>query len=159
MNCLKKITFLLSAMLVSLAMFAGAVFAQQITATVTGTITDPAGAVVPGATVTVTSVDTALVKTVTTNDDGNYTVPFLQPGTYNIAVDKTGFSRVVRENIKLEVAQTAGIDITLGVTAGSVEVEVSSDETPLLQTETSNLETTVEQRLVEDAFSNPRSFQ
>jgi hypothetical protein len=160
MNCLKKISIVLSAALFCFALTVGATYAQQITATVSGTITDPAGAVVPGATVTVTSVDTALIKTVTTNEDGNYTVTFLQPGTYNIAVDKTGsgFSQTVRENIRLEVAQTASIDITLGIAAGQTTVNVEGSETPLLQTETSNLETTIEQRLVEDLPSGERNI-
>ena len=55
-------------------------FAQTITATIAGTVTDPNGAVVPGATVTATSIDTSLVKTATTDSEGRYTLPFLQPG-------------------------------------------------------------------------------
>lgn len=132
--------------------------AQQITATVSGTITDSNGAVVPGAVVTLTSIDTGLIKTATTNDNGSYTVTFLQPGSYNVAVNKTGFSETKRENIRLEVAQTASIDITLGVTAEQVTVEVAGGETPLLQTETSNLETTVEQKLIEDLPSSERNI-
>jgi hypothetical protein len=133
-------------------------FAQTITATLTGEVKDPNGAVVPGATVTVTSLETGLVKTDTTNDSGIYTITFLAPGVYNIAVNQSGFSPVVRENIKLEVAQTASIDITLGVSAENVSVDIESNETPLLQTETSNLETTVEQKLVEELPSSERNI-
>ena len=140
------------------ALFPASIAAQQITATVTGTINDPAGAVVPGATVTITSIDTGLVKTATTGDNGNYTVAFLQPGSYNIAVSKTGFETLTKENITLEVAQTAGINLTLGVTAGQVTVDVSSNQTPLLQSETSQLETTIEQKLVEDLPSVERNI-
>ncbi|HEX8567757.1 MAG TPA: carboxypeptidase regulatory-like domain-containing protein [Pyrinomonadaceae bacterium] len=155
---LKKIVSLSSAMLLLLASLSSSTFAQQITATVTGTVSDPNAAVVPGATVTVTSVDTALVKTATTNDDGQYTVAFLQPGNYNIRIEKTGFAPVTRENIQLEVAQTAGIDFTLSVTGGEVQVNVGSDETPILQTETSNLETTIERRLIEDLPTGERNI-
>jgi hypothetical protein len=158
MNCLKKISIALSAMLVCLALFAVSAFSQQITATISGTITDPAGAVVAGATVAATSVETGLAKTALTNDDGNYTITFLPPGSYNITVNKTGFEQITRENIKLEVAQTASIDITLGVTAGQVTVEVEGNETPLLQTETSNLETTIEQKLIEDLPTPDRNI-
>ena len=157
MSNTKKYSIRLTTALFWLALLVGSNSAQQITATLSGTISDPAGAVVPGATVAATSVETGIVKTVTTNNDGNFTITFLQPGTYNIAVDKTGFSRVTRENIKLEVAQTASIDITLGVTAGQVSVDVGG-ETPLLQTETSNLETTVEQKLVEDLPTSERNI-
>jgi hypothetical protein len=155
---LKKIVSLSSALLFLLALLSSSTFAQQITATVTGTVSDPNAAVVPGATVTVTSVDTGLVKTATTNDDGQYTVAFLQPGNYNIRIEKTGFAPVTRENIQLEVAQTAGIDFTLSVTGGEVQVNVGSDETPILQTETSNLETTIERRLIEDLPSGERNI-
>ena|GEM_PF-236212 len=158
MTRLKKNVSLSAAMLFLLTLLCSSTFAQQITATVTGTVSDPNAAVVPGATVTVTSVDTGLVKTATTNDDGQYTVAFLQPGSYNIRIEKTGFAPVTRENIQLEVAQTAGIDFTLSVTGGEVQVNVGSDETPILQTETSNLETTIERRLIEDLPTGERNI-
>lgn len=66
---------------------AAPLYAQTITATVSGTVTDPAGAVVPGANVTVTSNERGETKTVSTDDEGRYTVPFLQPGTYTIVVE------------------------------------------------------------------------
>jgi len=132
--------------------------AQTITATLTGEIKDQAGAVVPGALVTATSVDTGQAKTATTNDDGNYTIPFLQPGTYNVAVEKSGFANQRRENIRLEIAQTASVDIDLGVTGSTVSVDVDSSETPILQTETSNLETTIEAKLIEDLPTADRNI-
>ena len=158
MNHLKKFSAMLSAVFACLLLFAAATFAQQITATVTGTVSDPAGAVVPGATITITSIETGLIKTAVSSDSGNYTVAFLQPGSYNIAVSKTGFETITKENITLEVAQTAGIDLTLGISGGQVTVDVSSNQTPLLQSETSQLETTVEQKLVEDLPSVERNI-
>lgn len=131
---------------------------QTITATLTGEIKDQAGAVVPGALVTATSVDTGQAKTATTNDDGNYTIPFLQPGTYNVTVEKSGFANQRRENIRLEIAQTASVDIDLGVTGSTVSVDVDSSETPILQTETSNLETTIEAKLIEDLPTADRNI-
>jgi len=145
-------------MLFCCGLFASSAAAQQITATISGTITDPNGAVVPGATVTATSNETGLAKTATTNDDGSYTITFLQPGSYNISVDKTGFSQTTRGNIKLEVAQTASIDIALGVSGQQATVNVEGGEAPILQTETSNLETTVEQKLIEDLPSSERNI-
>ena len=79
MNCLRKVTYFLSATLIAFALFNGAAVAQQITATVSGTISDPNGAVVPGATVTALSKETGQTKTAITNDDGNYTITFLPP--------------------------------------------------------------------------------
>jgi len=158
MICLRKIAFLLTMMLFCCVLFAVSVAAQQITATISGTITDPNGAAVPGAIVTATSIETGLAKNATTGDDGNYTITFLPPSSYNISVNKTGFSQVTRENIRLEVAQTASIDLALGISGQQVTVEVNSNETPILQTETSNLETTVEQKLVEDLPSAERNI-
>lgn len=132
-------------------------FAQTITATATGTVTDPNGAVVPGATVTATSNDTSLVKTATTDSEGRYTVPFLQPGAYSIAVDATGFGRTTRSDIRLEVAQTATLDFTLTVGTAETVVEVADTTTPLLITESSGLETTIENKLIEDLPSAQRS--
>ncbi|MDQ3130562.1 MAG: carboxypeptidase-like regulatory domain-containing protein, partial [Acidobacteriota bacterium] len=158
MNRLKKITFLLLSTIIGFGVFSGAVFAQQITATVSGTISDQNGAVVQGATVTALSNETGQTKTAVTGDGGVYTITFLPPGTYNITVEKTGFANVVRENIRLEIAQTASIDVALGVTAGEVSVDVGSDETPILQTETSNLETTIEAKLIEDLPTADRNI-
>lgn len=132
--------------------------AQTITATVNGEVRDQNGAVVPGATVTVTSIETGAVKTAQTSDEGRYTVTFLSPGSYNITVDKTGFGQLKRENVKLEIAQTATLDFDLGVSAGNVQIDIGSDETPILQTETSNLETTIEQKLVEDLPTADRNI-
>lgn len=137
---------------------ATSIFAQTITATASGTVTDPNGAVVPGATVTVTSNETAQSKTVTTDNEGRYTVPFLQPGLYSITVQSTGFTKSVRSDVKLEVAQTAALDFTLTVGASSETVQISDATTPLLQTETSQLETTIENKLLEDLPTGNRNI-
>jgi outer membrane receptor protein involved in Fe transport len=132
-------------------------FAQTITATLTGEVKDPNGAVVPGASVIVQSVETGLSKSAETNDDGRYTIVFLPPGTYNITVEKSGFAKTERQNVRLETGQTAGLNIELGVSAGEVSVDVESGEVPLLQTESSALDTTIENKLVEDLPSGERS--
>ncbi len=158
MKRLPKIILTLTAALMISCLIQTSSFAQTITATLTGEVKDQAGAVVPGATVTATSLDTGQAKTATTGDSGNYTIPFLPPGTYNVTVSKSGFGDTTREKIRLEIAQTAAIDITLGVTAGTVNVSVDSNETPILQTETSNLETTIEQKLIEDLPTADRNI-
>ena len=140
-----------------IAFLPSGLFAQTITATLTGEVKDPNGAIVPGATVTATSVQTGLSKTAQTNDDGRYTIAFLQPGSYNIAVEKQGFARTERQNITLETGQTAALNVELSVTAGEVSVNIDNNETPLLQTESSALDTTIENKLVEDLPSGERS--
>lgn len=157
MKRLPKMILTLTAALIISCLIQTTSFAQTITATLTGEIKDQAGAVVLGALVTATSVETGNAKTATTNDNGTYTIPFLPPGTYNVTVTRSGFADTTRENIRLEIAQTASVDIDLGVTSGTVNVQVEN-ETPILQTETSNLETTVEQKLVEDLPSAERNI-
>jgi outer membrane receptor protein involved in Fe transport len=130
--------------------------AQTITATITGSVTDPAGAVVPNATVTATVVATGQAKTAATDGEGRYTIPFLPPGEYNVTVEGQGFSKTTRNRVTLEVAQTATLDFKLTVGAATDVVEISGDA-PLLQTEQSGLETTVENKLIEDLPSAQRS--
>ncbi len=132
-------------------------FAQTITATIAGTVTDPNGAVVPGATVTATSNDTSLVKTATTDDEGRYTLPFLQPGFYTIKVESSGFAGVARPDVKLEVAQTATLDFSLGVGGSQETVQVTDESASLLVTENPSLETTLENKLIEDLPSAQRN--
>jgi outer membrane receptor protein involved in Fe transport len=157
MNSLNKLATALLTAIFCLTLSAVPTFAQQITATLTGNITDPNGAVVTGATVTATSNETGLSKSDQTNESGRYTITFLQPGSYNITVEAQGFAKASLENVKLEVGQTASGDFQLSVSGGQVDVTVDSNETPLLQTETSALNTTIENKLIEDLPSGERS--
>jgi len=108
------------------------------TATVTGRVTDPSGAVVPGAMVTATNASSGLTKDASTNSSGVYTLPFIQPGEYNFSVEKQGFKRVIRSNVKLDVNQTAGINFELQVGQTVQTVNVTSS-VPLLQTQTASV--------------------
>lgn len=105
----------------------------QLTAQITGTISDPSGAVIPGVNVTVNNEDTGMKWDSKTNGAGIYTVPLLQPGNYRIAVQAQGFRTVSRSGMRLEVAQTARADFTLelGTAVGTIDV---TDTAPLLDT-------------------------
>lgn len=133
------------------------IHAQTITATLSGTVTDPTGAVVPNAKLTVTASATGQEKTVTADAEGRYIVPFLQPGEYRVTVEAQGFAKTIRSGIRLEVAQSASLDFKLTVGAANDTVEVTGDSTPLLATETSALESTIENKLIEDLPSAQRS--
>src|SRR5688572_4930465 len=74
-----------------LLLLAGALCAQDFRATLTGTVTDPTGAAIPDATVKATNVATNAVKEVKTTSDGLYTIPYLDPGTYNVEIAASGF--------------------------------------------------------------------
>src|SRR2546425_10309541 len=107
------------------ALLGGTVFAQT-TASLSGTVADDSGAVVPLVRVTVTNIDTGVTRSAESSEGGLYQFPLLQPGTYNLAAQKEGFKQVTREGIRLEVNQAARIDFTMPVGAVSETVEVKA---------------------------------
>src|SRR5580698_9184626 len=94
---------------------AGALLAQSDRATITGTVTDPAGAVVANAPIQAKNVETGVVYPGATSSTGNYTIAQLPVGTYEISVSVPGFKKYVRENLTVQVAQVLRIDATLQV--------------------------------------------
>jgi hypothetical protein len=111
--------------------------AQGFRATIKGRITDASGAVVPGAKVTVLNQGTQVGVSTQVSATGDYTVPLLQPGTYTVSAEATGFKRYVRPNIVLNTGQVAGIDIAMQVGEQSQAVEVTATA-PVLDTQTAN---------------------
>jgi len=122
---------LLAAVLVLCA--ADGVAAQEFRATVKGQVTDPSHAAVPGATVTVQNQDTNETASAVTNAEGAYTVPFLRPGLYTLTVDLSGFQKSARKDMRLEVGQSAVVNVQLTV-AGVAEQMTVTAESPLLET-------------------------
>ncbi|MCL6507483.1 MAG: carboxypeptidase regulatory-like domain-containing protein, partial [Bryobacteraceae bacterium] len=108
------------------------------TATLTGRILDPSGAVVPQARVAARNVETGVVSITETTLEGYYTVPALPPGRYELTVSKPGFVPVRQAGIELQVQQVARLDVTLQVGAVAEAVEVRA-EVPLLDSESSTL--------------------
>ena len=113
-------------------------WAQEVTASITGTITDPSGAAVQGATVTATSQERGLTYTAETNDSGLYRIAQLPVGTYTLKVEKAGFALAARPAFVLTLNQVARIDIAMKVGQASETVEVSG-AAPVLQTETTQV--------------------
>src|SRR3954454_18512443 len=112
------------------------VFSQNTTGTISGLITDPSKAGIPNAEVTVTNENTALRRTVTSNEDGTYRLPFLPIGTYSIQIRREGFRTEVQKGVQLEILQVRTVDFTLQVGAVSETVTVQG-EAPMLEAETS----------------------
>jgi hypothetical protein len=133
--------------LIPFIMLSATAFGQ--TAELTGQITDPSRANIPGANVTVTNIDNGIHRKVVSNAAGLYTVPLLQPGPYRIAVEKAGFQPVVRENIRLQVDQVLRLDFPLQVGTMSQAVEVTGTS-PLLESETSSAGQVVQSRQMTD---------
>jgi hypothetical protein len=118
---------------VLLCIFASLVFGQGTAGTLTGTIEDQAGALVPGATVIAKNQATNVESTTTTTTGGAYTLPYVPAGTYNIRVAAPGFRTATAENIILRVAQTVTLNFKLEVGAVTEQIVVS-DKPELLET-------------------------
>ena len=124
---------------------------------ITGVVTDPAGALVVGAAVTVSNPATNLTRTATTNNAGNYTFPSLLPGVYSVKAEMQGFQGEIRGGVELQVQQVARIDFQLKVGSLTETVEVISGA-PLLNTENATVGTVIENRRIVDLPLNGRNF-
>jgi hypothetical protein len=135
---------------------AGASFAQTETARLEGTVTDPSGAPVAGAAISVTSVETGRNTTGSTNDSGFYVVPALPAGHYHVDVTKDGFNKVSRD-FELTISQIAVVDfsLTVGAVTQTVTVEAGS---PVIDAADSSLSTTISGRQVTELPLNGRNF-
>lgn len=133
-------------------------FAQAgATGTILGTVTDNSGAVVANASVTVANVATGVNNQTRTGSSGDFTVPYLTPGTYRVTVESPGFQKSILENIYLVVAQQARADVILrpGSVSESVSVEASG---VALDTDSATVSQTVTQQQVNELPLNGRNF-
>jgi hypothetical protein len=137
--------------------FATALFASGPTGAITGTVTDPSGAVVRKARITVLNEATNATRDAETNDDGDYTVALLPPGRYRVTTEMSGFRRSVFNDVPVDVDQTVRVDFTLEVGAATEEIKVK-DTPPAIQTDTSTLGQVVNNRLVQELPLNERNF-
>jgi hypothetical protein len=131
--------------------------AQAVTGTILGTVKDTTGAVVPGATVTVTNTGTGFSRALVTDRHGEYNAPSIPTGTYSVTAEITGFKKVTKTNVLLGVDQKVRIDVGLEV-GGLEEVVEIQAETPLLQTSSSDLGTTVVEEQIKTLPLNMRNF-
>lgn len=134
------------------------VSAQTFTATVTGTVSDPQGAAVPGVKVVATNQGTKLEYTAQTSASGVYTIPFLPVGGYVLTVEASGFKKLVSNEVQLEVNQTARIDLQLQVGAVSEVVNIQ-DVAPILQTENVTVGNVITGNTTTALPLNGRNFQ
>src|SRR5690349_22378351 len=131
--------------------------AQTTTGSIVGTVTDPSGAIIAGATVTVTNQGTNIALKATTDPAGNYVVTPLAVGTYTVAVEAAGFKKSVRSDIPINVQDRVRVDASLEVGAVTDTVEVVA-AAPMLQTDTSYLGQVVGSQEIVDLPLNGRYF-
>ena len=122
-------------------------YSQAVNATLVGTVTDSSGAVVSGAKINITEVATGITRGTTTNESGNYVVPNLSPGTYNVTGEMQGFKRATRERVGVIVNSTVRVDLTMQPGAGGETITVS-ETASILQTERADVTSKIESRQV-----------
>lgn len=144
-------------LLLLLAMLsAPSLWSQEVRASITGVVTDGSGAAIAGALVSVARIDRNVVIETRTNESGNYTTPYLDPGTYRLTVQFSGFRQYVRENILLETQDRARVDVSL--TIGDVSESVTvSESVSQLETETANRSQVIGNKLIEEVPTQGRN--
>ena len=123
--------------------------AQESRGSLTGTVTDPNGAALPGATVEIKNVETNVANTATTNEDGNFSFPLLNPGMYTLTITAQGFSNVTRENIEVRVADRLTLDVPMSVT-GVGETVTTVASAPVLETGSVSTGTTISNQQISE---------
>src|SRR5258706_1499358 len=136
-------------LLLGFACLSTALFGQSERGTITGTVADSTGAVVPKARVIVTNTDTKLVSESESNDAGGYTAASLPVGPYTVRVEKEGFRPVVNSGIELNAASTVRVDVTMEIGTAVQTVEVSASA-QLLSTESAKTSVTVTNKFVDE---------
>ena len=127
-----------------------AVWSQTVQGVITGTVTDPTGAVVPNATVTITNVGTNISQNTTTGSDGSYRFPLVPPGTYTVEFKAANFAAVRISGLVVEASQTIPLNRQLELAKAQQVIEVT-EQVPLVQTATSDLGFEVSSSTIEHA--------
>jgi hypothetical protein len=133
------------------------VSAQIDTGSVVGIVSDPSGAAIPGATVTLSNEASGVSRSVTTNGDGEYQFAAVIPGTYSVQATAQNFESAVSTHIEIDVQSRPAINFTLKVGPSSQVVEVSSI-TPVLQTETADVGGVIQSEQINDLPLNGRRY-
>ena len=158
LTCIARRLFALAS--VTALLFAAAMPSSAQTSgngTITGTVTDTAGAVVPNAQVLITDTDTNVTHTAVTDGAGNYAASFLQSGHYEVVLGGGAFGKVDRKNLVLTVGQTLTVDAVLTVGSTATEVTVTS-ESPILDPQKTEVAQTLDTNLVANLPVNARNW-
>ena len=140
--------FLMSAMLVG----------QTFRGTILGTVTDPSGLLVAGATVKVHNAGTGLERTTTTTGDGSYSIPELPIGSYTVTISQPGFQTSITTNVEVNVATERRVDAQLKTGQVTQMVEVSGGDLPQIETTSNDLGGVLTSKSVEDLPVNGRDY-
>src|SRR5437879_1319048 len=132
-----------------IALASGLVFGQNFSAAISGVVRDATGAVLPGVSVTAKHTETGLTRTVITNETGDYRMPALPVGAYEVTAELSGFKQQVRRGVILAVTQEAVVNFTLEVGDLKEQITVTEDA-PLLHTTLSSTSGLVTRQQIKD---------
>ncbi len=130
---------------------------QVASADLRGTVVDPNGAVVPGATITARSIATGITRTTTSGEDGSYALIALPPGEYEITVEAATFKKVSITPVRLTVGQSAELRIPMELGAATAEVTITGDSVELIETTKTTISTTIDETRIDNLPINERS--
>ena len=136
---------------------AGALLAQSELATLSGTVTDSSGAVLPKVAVTTVNEATNIASSTLTNEGGRYVIPSLRPGTYTVTAVLSGFKKYVHTSVILAVNETTRLDIDLAVGETSDQITVTA-EAPLLEAESYNRGAVIDTKKIVELPLNGRDY-
>ncbi len=145
-------------MVLCTALASTAIFAQQPTGSIEGTVTDPQGAVVQNATVTVRNIDTNQSRTAITDDNGHYRVAQLQPGTYEVKTNAANFKTTAVKDVKVQVGQNLPLDVKLEIGGATEEVTIASGGEQLIDRTDNTVAGVVNTRQIQNLPLNGRNF-
>jgi hypothetical protein len=154
---MKRWSTLVFLIALTVALIATPLSAQKITGTISGVVSDPTGAVVPQATVRIANVDTGLIRTVTTNEMGEYVAPDLPNGNYHVTVTQANFKEAVINNVEVHVASTALVNVQLQMGNATEQVTVEANVIQV-QIDSAQLGEVVLAGQVQDLPLNGRNF-
>jgi hypothetical protein len=149
-----KLRLLVVFILLSATLLAG----QTFRGTILGSVTDPSGAVVAGATVKVKNLGTGQERSAVTSADGSYSVNELPIGSYSVTVSQTGFKTFVATGVPVDVAVERRVDAALKTGAVTTQVEVSAEDLPMVETTSNELGGVITSQAVEDMPVNGRDY-
>ena len=159
MRSIRNLHLLGCFLLALLVIVVGSATAQTFRGTILGTIIDSSGAAVPGATITIKNVDTGLVRTVNTSEDGSYSAPELPIGNYTITVEKAGFKSGVVTGVHVDAGGERRADVTLQPGQLTQTVEVQGETLPMVESTSNTLGGIVESKIANSLPVNGRDYQ
>ncbi len=157
MRTSKSHTWIWAALALTVLILAPISWGQEVTAAITGRVTDPSGAALPSAAVTAKDADRGTIWKTVTNSDGVYNFPRLPIGRYEVRVKASGFQAAVHAAFALELNQTARVDITMTIGQVSQQMEVSG-AAPILQTDTTDVSSVMEASAIENLPLETRNY-